>query len=69
MTAPLSNDLRERLIAAVKKRAVAACGGKAVRGGAFIKWVSRWREEGRVDPKPMGGEALEDDDLRRCAQA
>lgn len=58
MTAPLSNDLRERLIAAVEdgqsRRAAAKRFGVAP--STAIKWVSRWRAEGRVDPKPMGGD-------------
>jgi transposase len=58
MTAPLSKDLRKRLIAAVE-------GGQSCRSAAkrfgvaastAIKWMSRWRQEGHVDPKAMGGD-------------
>lgn len=58
MTAPLSKDLRKRLIAAVE-------GGQSCRSAAkrfgvaastAIKLVSLWRREAHVDPKPMGGD-------------
>lgn len=58
MTAPLSLDLRERLIAAVD-------GGQSCRSAAkrfgvapstAIKWVALWRRDGHVQPKPMGGD-------------
>lgn len=58
MTAPLSKDLRKRLLAAVE-------GGQSCRSVAkrfevaastVIKLVGRWRREGHADPKPMGGD-------------
>ncbi|MBR9972787.1 helix-turn-helix domain-containing protein, partial [Magnetospirillum sulfuroxidans] len=58
MTAPLSNDLRKRLIAAVE-------GGQSCRSAAkrfgvaastAIKLVNRWRQEGHTEPKSMGGD-------------
>lgn len=58
MTAPLSTDLRERLIAAVEdgqsRRAAAKRFGVAA--STAIKWVKRWRQEGHVRPRPMGGD-------------
>lgn len=58
MTAPLSKDLRDRLIAAVE-------GGQSRREAAkrfgiapstAIKWMERWRREGHAKPRPMGGD-------------
>jgi len=58
MTAPLSNDLRKRLIAAVD-------GGQSCRSAAkrfgvaastAIRWISRWRNEGDAKPLPLGGD-------------
>lgn len=58
MTAPLSKDLRKRLIAAVE-------GGQSCRSAAkrfgvaastAIKLVSLWRREAHMAPKPMGGD-------------
>lgn len=58
MTKPLSDDLRERLIAAVKggqsRRAAAERFGIAP--STAIKWMDRWRREGHVKPRPMGGD-------------
>ncbi|KAA0579148.1 hypothetical protein FZ983_17700 [Azospirillum sp. B21] len=60
MTAPLSLDLRERLMAS-------ADGGQSWRSAAkrfvvapstAIKWVALWRRDGHVQPKPMGGHAI-----------
>lgn len=60
MTAPLSDDLRGRLIAAVE-------GGQSCRSAAkrfgvaastAIKWMARWRSEGTAKPKSMGGDRL-----------
>ncbi len=58
MTRPLSNDLRRRLIDAVEaglsRRAAAERFGVAP--STAIRWVQSWRETGRLDPKPQGGD-------------
>jgi hypothetical protein len=57
MTRPLSNDLRERVVAAV-------CGGESCRSVAsrfgvavssVVKWSQRYRATGSVVPSKMGG--------------
>lgn len=57
MTRPLSNDLRERVVAAVSAgdscRAVAARFGVAV--SSVVKWSQRQRRTGSVSPGKMGG--------------
>ena len=57
MTRPLSNDLRERVVAAVLAgescRAVAARFGVAV--SSVVKWCQRFRSTGSVAPGKMGG--------------
>jgi putative transposase len=57
MTRPLSNDLRERVVAAVvggeSCRAVAARFGVAV--SSVVKWSQRYRTTGSVAPGKMGG--------------
>lgn len=57
MTRPLSNDLRERVVAAVlggeSCRAVAARFGVAV--SSVVKWSQRYRASGTVAPGKMGG--------------
>lgn len=57
MTRPLSNDLRERVVAAVSAgdscRAVAARFGVAV--SSVVKWSQRQRRTGSVAPGKMGG--------------
>jgi putative transposase len=57
MTRPLSNDLRERVVAAVVDgescRAVAARFGVAV--SSVVKWSQRYRSTGSVAPGKMGG--------------
>ena len=57
MTAPLSNDLRERLVAAIEAgescRSVAARFGVAV--SSAVKWTQRYRTTGSVAPGKMGG--------------
>ena len=57
MTAPLSNDLRERVVAAV--RAGDSCRSVALRFGvsvsSVVKWSQRWRATGSVAPGKMGG--------------
>lgn len=57
MTAPLSNDLRERVVRAVDGgescRSVAARFGIAV--SSAVKWSERYRTTGSVAPDKMGG--------------
>jgi len=57
MARPLSNDLRERVVAAVAAgdscRAVAARFGVAV--SSVVKWSQRRRRTGSVSPGKMGG--------------
>src|ERR1700728_2279052 len=57
MSRPLSNDLRERVVAAVvggaSCRTVAARFGVAV--SSVVKWSQRYRATGSVTPGKMGG--------------
>jgi transposase len=57
MTAPLSNDLRKRVVAAIETgescRSVAARFGVAV--SSAVKWSQRYRATGSVAPGKMGG--------------
>ena len=57
MTRPLSNDLRERVVAAVRNgescRTVASRFGVAV--SSVVKWSQRQRATGSVSPGKMGG--------------
>jgi transposase len=57
MTRPLSNDLRERVVAAVGAgescRSVATRFGVAV--SSVVKWSQRYRATGSVAPGKMGG--------------
>ena len=57
MTAPLSNDLRERVVWAVTAgescRSVAARFGVAV--SSVVKWSQRYRATGSVVPGKIGG--------------
>lgn len=57
MTRPLSDDLRERVVAAVvggeSCRAVSARFGVAV--SSVVKWSQRYRATGSVAPGKMGG--------------
>jgi len=57
MTRPLSNDLRERAVAAVidgeSCRSVASRFGVAV--SSVVKWSQRYRATGSVAPGKMGG--------------
>jgi putative transposase len=57
MTAPLSNDLRERVVGALEAgescRSVAARFGVAV--SSVVKWSQRYRLSGSVAPGKMGG--------------
>ena len=57
MARPLSNDLRERVVAAVREgascRVVAGRFGVAV--SSVVKWSQRMRRTGSVAPAKMGG--------------
>ncbi len=57
MTAPLSNDLRKRVVGAIEAgescRSVAARFGIAV--SSAVKWSQRYRSSGSVAPGKMGG--------------
>src|SRR6476469_5344867 len=57
MTRPLSNDLRERVVAAIvggeSCRSVASRFGVAV--SSVVKWSQRYRATGSVVPGKMGG--------------
>jgi len=57
MTRPLSNDLRERVVAAIAAgescRSAAARFGVAV--SSVVKWSQRYRATGSVAPGKMGG--------------
>ena len=57
MTAPLSNDLRERVVSEVLAgescRSVADQFGVAV--SSVVKWTQRYRASGSVAPGQMGG--------------
>ena len=58
MTAALSLDLRERVIAAIE--AGASCRQAAERFGvgkaSATRWHARYRAEGEIAAKPMGGD-------------
>lgn len=57
MARPLSNDLRDRVVARVSAgetvRAVAAVFGVSV--SSVVKWSQRWRATGSAAARPMGG--------------
>lgn len=57
MTAPLSNDLRERVVGAIE--AGDSCRLAASRFGVAVSWAVKWhqryRETGSVAPGKMGG--------------
>jgi len=57
MTRPLSNDLRERVVSAV--RGGESCRSTALRFGvavsSVVKWSQRFRATGSVAPGKMGG--------------
>lgn len=57
MARPLSNDLRDRVVARVAAgetvRAVAMVFGVSV--SSVVKWSQRWRATGSVGARPMGG--------------
>lgn len=57
MPRPLSNDLRERVVARVAAgetvRAVASVFGVSI--SSVVKWSQRWRTTGSTAARPMGG--------------
>jgi transposase len=58
MTKPLSVDLRQRVMDAI--RAGMSCRGAAARFGialsAAVKWRRLWQETGSVEPRAQGGD-------------
>ena len=58
MTRPLSNDLRDRAIVAMKSGM--SCRDAARRFGVaastIVKWTQRWRETGSCAARPQGGD-------------
>lgn len=58
MTAPLSNDLRMRVVKAIERglsrRDVAAKFDVSV--ASAVRWHQRYRQTGSVAPRPMGGD-------------
>jgi transposase len=58
MPAPYSQDLRERVIAAVAagKSARAAAGQFSIGVSTAIRWAQRWRAEGHAKARSMGGD-------------
>jgi transposase len=58
MARPYSRDLRERVIGAVEsgvsRRKVAAVFGVGI--ATVIEWMRVWRDSGRLEAKPMGGD-------------
>lgn len=58
MAKPCSNDLRERVVAAVEKGGLSrhqAAARFSVGVSSVIRWVTRFRETGSVAPDKMGG--------------
>jgi transposase len=57
MTAPLSNDLRERVVAAVLNGEAVRCVAARfeVASSSVVKWSQRHRATGSVRPGKMGG--------------
>lgn len=58
MAKPYSNDLRERVVAAVEDEGLSrhqAAARFAVGVSTVIRWVARFRETGSVTPDKMGG--------------
>ena len=57
MPRPYSQDLRERVIAAIagEMSARAAARRFGVSASTAVKWAQRWRRTGSVAAKPMGG--------------
>jgi transposase len=58
MPGPLSQDLRDRLTAAVAagSSARAAAERFGVSESTAIRWAQRWRAEGETRARPMGGD-------------
>ena len=58
MARPYSQDLRERVVAAVEGGVSRNQAAKLfkVAVSTVIDWVNAWRGEGRLRPKPMGGD-------------
>ena len=58
MPGPLSQDLRDRLTAAVAagSSARAAAERFGVSESTAIRWAQRWRAEGEARARPMGGD-------------
>jgi len=58
MARPYSRDLRERVVQSVERgrsrRQAAAIFGVGI--ATVIKWVRIWRDSGRLEAKPMGGD-------------
>eukprot|EP01013_Petalomonas_cantuscygni_P000178 TRINITY_DN10136_c1_g3_i1.p3 TRINITY_DN10136_c1_g3~~TRINITY_DN10136_c1_g3_i1.p3 ORF type:complete len:120 (-),score=23.03 TRINITY_DN10136_c1_g3_i1:222-581(-) len=57
MTAPISNDLRERVVAAVQNGESVRCVASRfeVAVSSVVKWSQRYRATGSVAPGKMGG--------------
>ena len=59
MGKPYSLDLRERVVGSVTEGGLScrrAAGVYEVAISTVVHWVRRWREEGKVAAKPMGGD-------------
>src|SRR5258708_20684360 len=58
MARPYSRDLRERVVGAVEsgvsRRTAAAVFGVGI--ATVIEWMRIWRNSGRLEAKPMGGD-------------
>ncbi len=58
MARPYSRDLRERVVGAVEsgvsRRKAAAVFGVGI--ATVIEWMRVWRNSGRLEAKPMGGD-------------
>jgi transposase len=58
MPAPYSQDLRERVVAYVEQGVSARAAAKRfdVSVSTAVRWVQRWRLEGQVEARAMGGD-------------
>ncbi|MDH2313598.1 IS630 family transposase [Methylobacterium brachiatum] len=58
MPSALSVDLRERVVAAIEAGASRRQAAKrfAVRAARAVRWHGRFRQDGQIAPKPMGGD-------------